>query len=275
MKNKNGSHSVEYLHGYTSHEQMRLYAQARVLEESVFRGVDFSKCKKVLEVGCGVGAQTEILLERFPHLELVSVDRSEEQVEQAKNHFRKHINQKRVDFRVVDAAQMSFEEKSFDGAFLCWVLEHVTDSVRILTEVKRCLKPGGKIFLNEVFNQLMFIHPESQAVQTYWRHYNELQREMLGDPYLGAKIGNYLSEAGFLKIETQMEKEFWDRRNPERRKFVANYWSELLMSAAPTLLKSGKTDEYTVNQVKGDLSRVGSDPNGIIFFAWMKGMGER
>ncbi len=69
-----------YIHGFSSEEQSRLTRQARMFENTLFSRIDFSESKRLLEVGCGVGAQTEILLRRFPHLELTGVDRSEAQL---------------------------------------------------------------------------------------------------------------------------------------------------------------------------------------------------
>ena len=73
-----------YLHGYTRDEQKRLYEQARVVEQKIFDTVDFSECAHVLELGCGVGAQTEILLRRFPDLHITAVDASKSQLAQAR-----------------------------------------------------------------------------------------------------------------------------------------------------------------------------------------------
>ena len=59
-----------YIHGFSADEQDRLYQQARVHEENIFSQIDFSGQSNIVEVGSGVGAQTQILLERFPHLKI-------------------------------------------------------------------------------------------------------------------------------------------------------------------------------------------------------------
>ncbi len=70
----------KYLHGYDTEEQDRLYRQARFLEQIVYDGVDLSMVKHLLEVGTGVGAQSEILLRRFPDLKLTGIDFSKDQL---------------------------------------------------------------------------------------------------------------------------------------------------------------------------------------------------
>lgn len=73
-----------YIHGFTKGEQDRLFQQARVHEDVIFSPIDFSGCKSILEIGSGVGAQTQILLERYPEAKIQCVDASPEQVARAK-----------------------------------------------------------------------------------------------------------------------------------------------------------------------------------------------
>lgn len=63
-----------YLHGFSATEQARLARQARLAESTVFHDIDYSGVRRLLEVGSGVGAQTEILLRRFPDLHATCID---------------------------------------------------------------------------------------------------------------------------------------------------------------------------------------------------------
>lgn len=76
--------SPTYLHGFSGTEQQRLMTQARLLESSIFGQIDYSGSRRLLEVGSGVGAQTEILLRRFPELHVTGVDLSETQLATAR-----------------------------------------------------------------------------------------------------------------------------------------------------------------------------------------------
>src|SRR5690606_41975834 len=49
-----------YLHGFSPTEQARLMKQARLAESTIFRNIDYAGATRLLEVGSGVGAQTEI-----------------------------------------------------------------------------------------------------------------------------------------------------------------------------------------------------------------------
>jgi len=167
-----------YLHGFSKKEQNRLYTQARFFESSVFKNIDFSKQNKIIEVGCGVGAQTEILLERFPHLKIEAVDASKAQLKRASVHLAQYISNKKVNLKCADALHLPFENNSFDGAFLCWFLEHVQNPIEILQEIRRVLKVGAVIYCNEVLNATFYLHPYSPATLQYWFAFNDFQWTM-------------------------------------------------------------------------------------------------
>ena len=74
-----------YLHGLSAVEQARPVKQARIAESTVFRNIDYTDAQRLLEVGSGVGAQTEILLRRFPDLHATCVDLNQSQIDAARD----------------------------------------------------------------------------------------------------------------------------------------------------------------------------------------------
>lgn len=140
--------SFPYLHGFSNDEQERLRQQAKFAEHAVYRNIDFSKAQNILEVGCGVGAQSEILLRRFPDLALTGIDFNKRQIEAAQK-FLSTIPYAKDRFKIMkmDAMNMDLEAGQFDGAFLCWVLEHVPNPSRVLSEVRRVLSLVQKFLL--------------------------------------------------------------------------------------------------------------------------------
>lgn len=113
-----------YLHGFSKDEQERLRKQARFGEHTVYQNINLSAVKELLEVGCGVGAQSEILLRRFPDIKLTGIDRSPKQLQAARARL-SHLAlaAHRFELKEMDATAMEFSSNSFDGAFLCWILE--------------------------------------------------------------------------------------------------------------------------------------------------------
>jgi len=259
-----------YLHGYSEKEQDRLYQQARFLEPSVYGRVDFSKQTKIIEVGCGVGAQTEILLERFPHLRIHGVDASEKQILRAREHLKKHVNANQVTYDVGDALHLPYKDNTFDGAFLCWLLEHVQEPIGILEEVRRVLQTGAIIYCSEVLNATLYLNPYSPATLQYWFAFNDHQWMLKGDPFVGAKLANYLLAAGYQNVTTEVKVEYFDNRMPKKRAQWIEYWTSLLLSGAPGLLEAGKVTTEVVDEMQRELGRLKDDPDAVFFYSWVQ-----
>ena len=257
--------STGYIHGFSTDEQDRLYTQARLLEPVVFDGVDFSQSRRVLEVGCGVGAQTEILLERFPDVRVQAVDRSAPQIARAREHLRASIVSGRASVDLVDAARLPFADGSFDGAFVCWVLEHMPDPVPVLREIRRVLRPGGTIFGIEVMNTSFSLLPACPAVLAYWNAYNRGQQAGGGDPFVGARAGDLLKEAGFTSIHVKPYPSRHDRRDGAVLTGRLEDLERLLVSAAPQLLALGLVNQVGIDRMRRELRGLRLDPRAVFY----------
>jgi ubiquinone/menaquinone biosynthesis C-methylase UbiE len=260
-----------YIHGFSSEEQSRLMRQARMFETKLFSRIDYSETSRLLEVGCGVGAQTEILLRRFPHLHVTGVDRSSAQLAAAEQNLATTAwCSARYTLRQADATDLPFDERSFDGAYLCWVLEHMPSPARVLSEVRRVLSPGSVIYVTEVLNSSFFLDPYSPNLLRYWMAFNDHQYDSGGDPFIGAKLGNLLLAGGYRDVQTEVKSLHLDNRQPGKRKQMIEFWEELLLSAAEQLMDTGKVDVPTVEGMRRELQAVRNDPNAVFFFAFVQ-----
>ena len=260
-----------YLHGFSATEQARLRKQARLFEPTIFHDIDFCNSRHVLEVGSGVGAQTEILLRRFPELHVTGVDLSETQLATARENLaRTPWCSDRYTLQQADAGELPFEARSFDSAFLCWVLEHVPSPARVLSEVRRVLAPGSPVYITEVMNASFLLDPYSPHIWRYWMAFNDFQYDHGGDPFVGAKLGNLLLAGGFRDVHTEIKTIHLDNREPARRKVMFALWEELLLSAADQLLAAEKVDQATVDGMRREFSQVQNDPDAVFFYSFVQ-----
>ena len=259
-----------YLHGFTSKEQARLYEQARHLEPYVFERVDFSRARRVIEVGCGVGAEIEILLERFPRLAVRGVDASAAQIARARRRLAAEVRAGRVSLAVGDALALDEPDAAYDGAFVCWFLEHVARPVEILREVRRVVRPRGVVYCSEVQNASLFLDPPCPAAARYWTAVNAHQRALGGDPFVGAKLANHLLAAGFRHVEVAVRPLHFDDRDPDARARQLEYWTELMLSGAPGLLAARRVTRATVAAMQRELARIGAGPGSVFFYTWVQ-----
>ena len=260
-----------YIHGFSSEEQSRLVRQARMFETILFNRIDYSEATRLLEVGSGVGAQTEILLRRFPNLHVTGIDRSAAQLAAAEQNLATTAwCSARYTLEQADATDLPFADRSFDAAYLCWVLEHMPNPAHVLSELRRVLSPGAVVYITEVLNSSFFLDPYSPHLLRYWMAFNDHQYDSGGDPFIGAKLGNLLLAGGFRDVQTEVKSLHLDNRQPGKRKQMIAFWEEVLLSAAEQLVATGKVDTATVEGMRSELQAVRNDPNAVFFFSFVQ-----
>jgi ubiquinone/menaquinone biosynthesis C-methylase UbiE len=269
------NHPTGYLHGYSDEERERLHRQARFLEPMVHDRLPFRRRRRLLEVGAGVGAQTEILLRHFPELYVTGIELNDAQIAEAQRYLATvpwaHVGGKpRYEIRKMDATKLELDAETFDAAFLCWILEHVAEPARVLSEVRRVLQPGAPVVCTEVLNATFFLDPYSPDTLRYWMAFNDHQLSLGGDPFVGAKLGNLLQSVGYRDVVTEVKTFHLDNRAPAERADMLGYWTELLLSGAPALLAANKVSDDVVHGMTRELQRVGRDPNAVFFYSFIQ-----
>lgn len=94
-----------------------------------------------LDVGCGTGVFTELVLNRCSPGALVAIDPAIAQIDYART---QPIAQA-AEFRVADAQALPFPERSFDVLASGLVLNFIPDRTRALSEMCRVGRPGGLV----------------------------------------------------------------------------------------------------------------------------------
>lgn len=264
--------ATEYIHGYSEKEQQRLISQAAILEEPVFGKIDLSKIKNLLEPGIGVGAEAAILLKKYPDLKITGVDISPVQLGKADKYLSSlKFAKGRFNLIEMDATSLAFKEHAkFDGAFVCWVLEHVPDPLGLLVSARANLLTGSEIFITEVQNSTLYLYPPSPAIMRYWELYIQIQQELNGDPFVGSKLGNLLSDAGFRDIQLLPFTFLYGKNEPEKRNRMLKYWEELLLSGAESLVNSGKLGFNEIDLMKEDFNRLFINNDTIFHYSFIQ-----
>src|SRR3990172_4524171 len=114
-----------YVHGYDHRENIRLRDQASTLVELLHADTSYPPGSRVLEAGCGVGAQTIPLSRNSPEALITSVDISAASVAEARQRA-SSAGLKNVRFEQADLFALPYQPESLDHAFVCFVLEHLS-----------------------------------------------------------------------------------------------------------------------------------------------------
>jgi 2-polyprenyl-6-hydroxyphenyl methylase/3-demethylubiquinone-9 3-methyltransferase len=103
---------------------------------------------RALDIGCGGG----VLAEEFARLgcAVVGVDPSEASLAAARAHAA--LQGLPIEYQCARGEALPFADQSFDVAYCCDVLEHVTDLGEVIAETARVLKPGGT-YLYDTINR--------------------------------------------------------------------------------------------------------------------------
>ncbi|MFH1676320.1 MAG: class I SAM-dependent methyltransferase [bacterium] len=104
--------------------------------------LEYVKGLKVLDLGCGEGYGSNILLSSAKSV--TGVDLSPEAIGHASENYRAE----NLKFVVGDAGKLPFEDAEFDAIVCFEVFEHVENPVELLKESRRLLKPKGKLLLS-------------------------------------------------------------------------------------------------------------------------------
>lgn len=101
---------------------------------------------RVLEVGCGPGEGLAEALARGTAF-VCAVDPSEVMLNQARARNAAALAERRLELRLASADSLPFDDASFDVAFAVNSVQVWPDPVAGLKEVRRCLRPGGRVAL--------------------------------------------------------------------------------------------------------------------------------
>jgi ubiquinone/menaquinone biosynthesis C-methylase UbiE len=150
---------------------------------------------RVLDAGCGPGTITLGLARRVAPGEVIGIDLEEAQFERAREQAgQEHLS---VQFRKASIYELPFEDASFDAVFSHAVLQHLSDPIAALTELRRVLKAGGVLGIRAGDMGGTLIDSESEAPAQGLAAYLANREKDGGDPYIGRKLARLLRKTGF------------------------------------------------------------------------------
>lgn len=244
----------DYIHGFGAAEEQRLRAQAAFLADVVFHDWVLPSSGRLLEIGCGVGAELELISQRWPGLELTGIELSETHAAAAGHALGGQATVVRG-----DAHQLPFADDSFDIAITIWVLEHARSPVDVMREAMRIVHPDGRLIFTEVDNSTFRFQPELPAIAGWWELFCHRQQEAGGDPYVGRRLADLALAAGGCEIEALELSVHSRREDLSRRTQLLNYLEELLLSGAAHLLEFGDAASSTLAELRADFEKAHCD----------------
>jgi ubiquinone/menaquinone biosynthesis C-methylase UbiE len=139
----------------------------------------------VLEIGCGNGNGTKLIRKYFNPRHITAIDLDEKMIQIAQE----TVSDGSTIFQVMDASKLDFPNESFDAIFDFSSIHHIPNWKNCIEELKRVLKVGGKLILEEF------------SIDTFSGFPGRLYRSLLSHPYehmfSADEIVQHIEDIGF------------------------------------------------------------------------------
>jgi ubiquinone/menaquinone biosynthesis C-methylase UbiE len=261
-----------YTHGHhasvlRSHEWRTVENSAAYLVPRLRAG------QRLLDVGCGPGTITADLARLVAPGSVLGIDASGDVIERARANTpnvaaraaEDRASSIDVRFAVGDVYALDQADGSFDVVHAHQVLQHLTDPVAALREMRRVLAPGGTLAVRESDFGGFVWSPASDGL-TRW---NELYHQVTAHNRAEADAGRYLPgwvrAAGFEHIEVSTST--WTFADPESREWWGALWADRIVQSAfaSQAIEYGLSDESELRSLSDAWRSWAADPDG--FFA--------
>ena len=266
---------ISYVHGYSERETERLYDQAGSVRELIHSDTLYPPGSVVLEVGCGVGAQTLTLAQNSPKATFLSVDWVENSLALARELIERN-KISNVEFLHADIFDLPIEEERVDHIFVCHLLEHLFDPVAALMKLKKYLKRGGSITVFEGDHGSCYFHPQTKEAMQAWNCLIEVQERLGANSLVGRELFPLIKTSGFQNIRVVPKMVYIDQASPElRESFVHKTIIPMVEGVKTQSLDLGLITERAWQKGIEGLHRTRTGENGVFSYTFFKGIAIR
>ena len=155
----------------------------------------------VIDVGAGSGTITAEIAQRVaPGGRVFAVDPSAGLLDVARATTREAGIGHLVDIRVADGRDLPFGLSAFDAAFCRWVLLHIDGPEKVIAEMRRVTRRGGRVVSVEADWETAMVHPGDRAI-TRRILGNAADRQV--DPWIGRKLPSLFVAQGFAEVSVE------------------------------------------------------------------------
>ena len=232
-----------YIHGTEPSEQDRLAALNRMTNAAFVRLL----AVEVASAADGV--------------HVVGVEMSSDQISAA-------ATSPRVTYRQGDAHTIDFPDASFDLVYARCLLEHVSKPEVVMSEMRRVVRPSGRVAVCENDISLIRFDPPCPAFDRAWDLFQRYQAALGGDGAIGRRLYRLFRGAGLTHIELSVQPEVHWYGSPGFGAWVRNIIGNL-ESARRGI------EEAPLNRAVAELTALIEREDASSVFVWNRARGVR
>ena len=229
--------AARYTHGHgtavlSAHSRRGAEDSAAYLLPHLNAGMD------LLDVGCGPATITADLAERVAPGRVVGLDAASGALEAARATRAERGLSGQVELTTGDVMALPFDDDSFDVVHAHQVLQHLSDPVGALTEMRRVARPGGIVAVRDAVYSAMTWFPEPEGMSLWRSVYMATARANGGEPDAGSRLLAWAHRAGFTEVTASAST--WCYATPADRAWQSTTWGQRsLTSFGPQAVELG------------------------------------
>jgi SAM-dependent methyltransferase len=185
--------------------------------------------QRLLDLGCGPGTITVDLARRVAPAPVLGVDRAEEPLREARALATK-AGVGNVTFSVGDAYRLDHPDGSFDVVHAHQLLQHLSDPVAALAEMRRVCAPGGWIAARDADYAAMTWFPRDPRLDRWLEVYRQVAHGNGAEPDAGRRLLSWARAAGLEDVTGSAS--VWCYADAEDRAWWGGLWAERVTSSA-------------------------------------------
>jgi SAM-dependent methyltransferase len=219
--------SDTYTHGH--HDSVLRSHRWRTAENSAgYLLPHLERGARLLDVGCGPGTITVDLAGRVAPGQVVGIDRSADVIAEARRLLEPGPGN--VDFQTADVYGLGFEDQSFDVVHAHQVLQHLSDPVAALVEMRRVLRTGGILAVRDSDYGAFVWAPAEPPLDRWLALYHDVCRRNGADADAGRHLLGWARAAGFGEIDASSST--WTFADATSRLWWGELWAERVTDSA-------------------------------------------
>jgi SAM-dependent methyltransferase len=154
----------------TSYEPFSREPEYVEANRAFVRGLDLAGRRTMLDLACGTGTVSDLVLEMHPGIAISGIDISHESLLLARDHFAGREAAQRPRLVEGSAATLPFPAATFDAATMGNAIHNLPDAGALLREIGRVLRPGGVFAFNTSFYAGTFPAGTERFYHLWMRH---------------------------------------------------------------------------------------------------------
>lgn len=216
-----------YTHGH--HESVLRSHRWRTIENSAaYLAPYLAPGMNVVDVGCGPGSISADLARLVRPGRVLAVDNVAAIVEQAAGEIAGRGTDN-IEFAVADAYELNLPDDSFDVVHAHQVLQHLSDPVAALAEMRRVCRSQGIVAARDADYGAMTWYPADPVLDRWLELYHDVTRSHHAEPDAGRRLHTWARQAGFPDVAVSAS--VWCFASAAERKWWGGLWSDRVLES--------------------------------------------